>query len=146
MDDEITNLFTYVDRDLHSYYNRSTGQGSDTKVGVVAGQRQLKCEESEPKMVFSVRKVPKSQAFISFQTYSFMEAISIYYSFLNLWGVKLADRHAESRDNYCYDPDECDRKRDMIEENTDVISVVLNSAYDMLTKARDTNADDLFKM
>ena len=37
MDDEITHLFTYVDRNLHSYYNRSTGSKSDTKVGVVAG-------------------------------------------------------------------------------------------------------------
>jgi len=49
MEDEITSMFTYIDDSLHKYYNSMV---SETQIGIVAGHKQLKCEDSEPKMVF----------------------------------------------------------------------------------------------
>jgi len=132
MDDEITHLFTYVDRNLHSYYNRSTGSKSDNKVGVVAGQKQLKCEESEPKMVFMVKKVPYKTGFIAFQTYSIIEAIKDFYEFLNLWGVGGANKHIERLNVFAYLSNKCISESERLKEETEIVEVVLQSAHDML--------------
>ena len=75
-----------------------------------------------------------------------MEAISIYFAFLNMWGVIDTDRRFNPRNKRCYDADECHKTRDTLGEQTDIIYAVLKSAYGMLTKARDTSATDLEKM
>ena len=49
IDDETTNMFTYTDSCHHEYY---TNSASTSNVAVVAGQKQLSCEDGEPKMVF----------------------------------------------------------------------------------------------
>lgn len=71
-------------------------------VSVVAGAKQLTCEEGEPKMVFEIERVPKEESSMAFKSLGFTTAVRMFYNFLNDWGVGEAPVGINHIDNLCF--------------------------------------------
>lgn len=75
---------------------------SNSIINVVAGAKQLSCEEGEPKMVFEIELVEKQESMMAFKSLGFTSALKNFYNFLNEWGVGTAPDSIVSIDNLCY--------------------------------------------
>lgn len=102
IEDDAGHLFTYKDRTKHEFY---TMLRSGSLVSVVAGAKQLTCEEGEPKMVFELELVPKRESQMAFKALGFTTAVKRFYNFLNDWGVGPAPESIKSVDTLCFSND-----------------------------------------
>ena len=75
---------------------------SNSMVSVVAGAKQLTCEEGEPKMVFEIELVPESESQMAFKSLGFTTALKKFYNFLNYWGVSEAPNSIKTVDRLCF--------------------------------------------
>ena len=70
-------------------------------------------------MVFQIELVPFDLAKISFQAFSFMQAIEQFYSFLNDWGKGVVRGVIASQDEYMFDRDIAVDTEDELRVQTD---------------------------
>lgn len=78
-------------------------------MNVVAGAKQLTCEEGEPKMVFEIERVPKEESTMAFKSLGFTTAVSQFFNFLNDWGIAEAPAGINTIDNKTFSNDEAIR-------------------------------------
>ena len=131
-------MFTYKDSSNHNYY---TSTASSTSIAVVAGHKQLSCEDGEPKMVFEIELVPQDLAKISFQAFSFMQAIEQYYTFLNDWGVGAVRGAIASVDAFMFDRDIAVETEEDLRVQTDNMSAIVRQIKAMLNKVLGQNRE-----
>ena len=72
---------------------------SNSMVSVVAGAKQLTCEEGEPKMVFQIELVAKEESLMAFKSLGFTTAVKNFYDYLNGWGVGEAPESIKTTDD-----------------------------------------------
>lgn len=79
---------------------------SNSIVSVVAGAKQMTCEEGEPKMVFQIELVPKEESMMAFKALGYTSAVKNFYNYLNDWGVGQAPPSLKTVDNLCFSNEE----------------------------------------
>ena len=75
-----------------------------THLSLIAGKKQKRGDESEPKMIFIIEKVDPVDARVTYECNSYLQSICGFWEMLNTWAVVKNER-AEALYTLCYDGD-----------------------------------------
>ena len=122
--------YEYVDRTKIDYYTKTK---SDSMINVVAGAKQLSCEEGEPKMVFEIELVEKQESMMAFKSLGFTSAIKGFYNNLNQWGVGKAPQSIVSIDNLHYSNELAIKDEEVLQLSVAKLSKSLSDVREILS-------------